>query len=144
VRDYVDGETFSLTYGDGVSDVRLDELMRFHNQGGKLATVTAVQPPGRFGLLDLDDDCIVRGFQEKPEGDGGWINGGFFILEPGIFSYLDGDETIWEQTPLKQLAASGQLQAYKHHGFWQPMDTLRDRHLLEDLWHGGRAPWKVW
>lgn len=144
VRDYIGGETFSLTYGDGVSDVKLDDLMRFHEQGGKLATVTAVQPPGRFGLLDLDDDSMVKGFQEKPEGDGGWINGGFFILEPDIFSYIYGDETIWEQTPLKQLAASGQLQAYKHRGFWQPMDTLRDRHLLEDLWSAGRAPWKVW
>jgi glucose-1-phosphate cytidylyltransferase len=144
VRHYIEGETFSLTYGDGVSDVKLDELMSFHEQGGKLATVTAVQPPGRFGLLDLEGDNMVKGFQEKPEGDGGWINGGFFILEPGIFSYLDGDETIWEQTPLKQLALAGQLQAYKHHGFWQPMDTLRDRHLLEDLWSAGRAPWKVW
>lgn len=144
VRDYIDEETFSLTYGDGVSDVNIADLISFHQQGGKLATVTAVQPPGRFGLLDLDGDSMVKGFQEKPEGDGGWINGGFFILEPEIFSYLSGDETIWEQTPLKQLAASGQLQAFKHHGFWQPMDTLRDRHLLEDLWSAGRAPWKVW
>lgn len=144
VRNYIGDQTFSLTYGDGVSNVELDALVNFHKEGGKLATVTAVQPPGRFGMLDLDGDGMVKGFQEKPEGDGGWINGGFFILEPGIFSYLDGDETIWEQTPLKQLAASGQLQAYKHHGFWQPMDTLRDRHLLEDLWGAGRAPWKVW
>jgi glucose-1-phosphate cytidylyltransferase len=144
VRDYIGDETFCLTYGDGVSDVKLDELMSFHEKGGKLATVTAVQPPGRFGLLDVDGERMVKGFQEKPEGDGGWINGGFFILEPGIFPYIDGDQTIWEQTPLKQLAASGQLQAYKHHGFWQPMDTLRDRHLLEELWSAGRAPWKVW
>lgn len=144
VRDYVGRETFSLTYGDGVSDVNIGQLIHFHAQGGKLATVTAVQPPGRFGLLDLDGDSEVKGFQEKPEGDGGWINGGFFILEPEIFSFLDGDQTVWEQAPLKQLAASGQLQAYKHHGFWQPMDTLRDRHLLEDLWAAGRAPWKVW
>ncbi len=144
VQEYVGTETFSLTYGDGVSDVNIHDLINFHAKGGKLATVTAVQPPGRFGLLDLDGESEVKGFQEKPEGDGGWINGGFFILEPGVFSYLDGDETVWEQTPLKQLACSGQLQAFKHHGFWQPMDTLRDRQLLEDLWRAGRAPWKVW
>jgi glucose-1-phosphate cytidylyltransferase len=144
VQEYVGTETFSLTYGDGVSDVNIRELIDFHAKGGKLATVTAVQPPGRFGLLDLDGESEVKGFQEKPEGDGGWINGGFFILEPGVFSYLHGDETVWEQTPLKELASSGQLQAYKHQGFWQPMDTLRDRQLLEDLWRAGRAPWKVW
>ncbi|MEY4353984.1 MAG: glucose-phosphate cytidylyltransferase [Cyanobacteriota bacterium] len=144
VQEYVGTETFCLTYGDGVSDVNIRELIDFHAKGGKLATVTAVQPPGRFGLLDLDGESEVKGFQEKPEGDGGWINGGFFILEPGVFSYLDGDETVWEQTPLKELASSGQLQAYKHHGFWQPMDTLRDRQLLENLWRAGRAPWKVW
>jgi glucose-1-phosphate cytidylyltransferase len=144
VQEYVGTETFSLTYGDGVSDVNIRELIDFHAKGGKLATVTAVQPPGRFGLLDLDGESEVKGFQEKPEGDGGWINGGFFILEPGVFSYLHGDETVWEQTPLKELASSGQLQAYKHQGFWQPRDTLRDRQLLEDLWRAGRAPWKVW
>lgn len=144
VRDYIGDETFSLTYGDGVSDVAIDALISVHQRGKKLCTVTAVQPPGRFGMLDLDDEDIVRGFQEKPVGDGGWINGGFFILEPGIFSYLEDDHTIWEQAPLKHLAAAGQLQAYKHHGFWQPMDTLRDRNLLEELWSTGRAPWRVW
>ncbi len=144
VRDYIGDETFSLTYGDGVSDVAIDALIGFHHGGNKLCTVTAVQPPGRFGMLDLDEENIVRGFQEKPVGDGGWINGGFFILEPGIFSFLEDDHTIWEQAPLKQLAAAGQLQAYKHHGFWQPMDTLRDRNLLEELWSSGRAPWRVW
>lgn len=145
VKDYIGGETFALTYGDGVSDVRIDALMHFHAHGGRLATVTAVKPPGRFGLLDLDGEgSLVRGFQEKPEGDGGWINGGFFILEPGIFSYIDNDATVWEQAPLRELAAAQQLQAFKHDGFWQPMDTLRDRQLLEQLWSTGRAPWKVW
>lgn len=143
VRDYLDGQSFCFTYGDGVADINLSALLLQHDKSGKLATVTAVQPPGRFGALDLDNGQ-VRAFQEKPLGDGGWINGGFFVLEPGVFDYLHGDDQAWEQEPLRQLAHDGQLAAYTHHGFWQPMDTLRDKILLEDLWHSGKAPWRCW
>ena len=116
----------------------------YHKAHGKLATVTSIQPAGRFGALELDSDNLVQGFQEKPKGDGAWINGGFFIMEPGVLDYISGDATVLEKEPLEALAREGQLVAYKHHGFWQPMDTLRDKNYLEDLWDGGRAPWKLW
>ncbi len=143
VREYLGDETFCLTYGDGVANVDVTRLIDFHRNHGKLATVTAVQPPGRFGALDLQGEK-VRGFQEKPLGDGGWINGGFFVLEPGIVDYINGDESIWEQEPMRRLAEGGQLTAYLHRGFWQPMDTLRDRNLLEERWNNGQAEWKLW
>ncbi len=144
VRDYVDDSSFCFTYGDGVSNIQINELIKTHKENNKLATVTAVQPPGRYGLLDLDVSGSVKGFQEKPQGDGGWINGGFFVLEPAVFDLIEGDSTTWEQEPMQQLAADGQLQAYQHRGFWQPMDTLRDRVHLEELWASGKAPWKLW
>lgn len=139
------GESFHLTYGDGVSDVDLDSLLSFHKSSGTIATITAVQPPARFGVLDIDQSHMVRRFMEKPKEDAGWINGGFMIMDYGVFDYLNDDpQLIFEQTPLEQLAADGELSAYKHTGFWQPMDTLRDRMKLEKLWQGGGAPWKVW
>jgi glucose-1-phosphate cytidylyltransferase len=144
VRDYLDDGTFCFTYGDGVADVDITALLSHHRSHDRLATVTAVQPPGRYGALQLGDENAVLGFQEKPQGDGGWINGGFFVLEPAVFDRIEGDATLWEQDPLKGLAAEGQLTAYHHHGFWQPMDTLRDRVQLEELWEQGRAPWKLW
>jgi glucose-1-phosphate cytidylyltransferase len=144
VRDYLDGGSFCLTYGDGVADVDVTTLIAHHRGHGRLATVTAVQPPGRFGSLQIGTDSAVEGFQEKPQGDGTWINGGFFVLEPEVIDRIDSDATLWEQEPLRGLAAEGQLTAYHHHGFWQPMDTLRDRHHLEELWASGRAPWKLW
>jgi glucose-1-phosphate cytidylyltransferase len=145
VGAYVGGERFMMTYGDGVADVDLAALLAFHEAHGKLATVTAVQPPGRFGALDLADDGeTVRSFVEKPSGDGAWMNGGFFVLEPGVLDYIAGDETLWEKEPLERLAADGQLAAYRHRGFWQPMDTLRDKRTLEALWNAGDAPWKTW
>ena len=145
VREYISNSTFCFTYGDGVADVQIDQLIKQHQAGGKIATVTAVQPPGRYGLLALGDGTgLVNGFQEKPQGDGGWINGGFFVLEPEVLDLIEGDNTTWEQEPLKRLAADGQLQAYQHRGFWQPMDTLRDRVHLEELWNSGNAPWKLW
>jgi len=143
VRDYLGDETFCLTYGDGVANVDIAGLIDFHRSHRKLATVTAVQPPGRFGALDVDGQR-VRGFQEKPLGDGGWINGGFFVLEPGVFDYIGGDGNIWEQEPMRRLAGDGQLMTHLHHGFWQPMDTLRDRNLLEEHWSNGQAEWKLW
>jgi len=145
VAPYVADETFMMTYGDGVADVDLGALLRFHEQEGRLATVTAVQPPGRFGSLDLGDDGLtVRSFVEKPHGDGAWMNGGFFVLEPGVLDVIDSDGTAFEREPLERLAQSGQLCAHQHRGFWQPMDTLRDKRILEDLWLSGRAPWKTW
>ena len=145
VSSYVAGERFMMTYGDGVADIDLSALLAFHEAQGKLATVTAVQPPGRFGALDLDDQgTSVRAFAEKPDGDGSWMNGGFFVLEPGALDYIEGDATLWEKEPLERLAHDGQLAAYRHHGFWQPMDTLRDKRILEELWEGGAAPWKRW
>lgn len=144
VRQLVErDEAFCFTYGDGVSDVDVGKLVAFHRAGGVHATVTAVQPPGRFGALDLDHDK-VRGFAEKPQGDGSWINGGFFVLSPKVFDYIGGDDTIWEREPLEKLAKEGQLTAYKHSGFWHAMDSSRDKTVLNDLWSGGRAPWKVW
>ena len=144
VREYVKDASFCFTYGDGVSNVQIDKLINLHQESGRLATVTAVQPPGRYGLLALGADNTVTGFQEKPQGDGAWINGGFFVLEPSIFDLIDGDSTTWEQEPLQRLAADGQLQAFQHRGFWQPMDTLRDKVQLEELWASGKAPWKLW
>ena len=143
VRRYLDNETFFFTYGDGVADIDIGAELAFHRGKGALATMCAVQPPGRFGAIDIEDHRITR-FEEKPVGDGSWINGGYFVLEPGIFDYIDGDDTIWERTPLERLAKDGQLSAYPHRGFWQPMDTLRDKIKLEELWHSGHAPWKAW
>jgi glucose-1-phosphate cytidylyltransferase len=142
IAPYVD-KTFCLTYGDGVANVDIRASIAFHRAHGGLATLTAVQPAGRFGSLILEDDRVAC-FQEKPQGDGMWVNGGFFVLEPGIFEYIEGDQTIWERKPLEKLAAEGQLHAYKHRGFWQPMDTLRDKQYLEELWEKGQAPWKIW
>jgi glucose-1-phosphate cytidylyltransferase len=136
-------EPFCCTYGDGVGDIDIASLIRFHHASGRMATLTGVQPPGRFGAILLDGD-EVRSFQEKPHGDGSWINGGFFVLDPGVFDYIDGDATIWERQPLERLAAEGQLGIFRHSGFWRPMDTLRDKQELEELWDGRKAPWKVW
>ena len=144
IKKYVQDETFMLTYGDGVGNIDLAELLSFHRQHGELATITAVQPPGRFGALNLAAQDRVVSFSEKPIGDGAWINGGFFVLEPGIFDYIRGDETLWEQDPLERLAKEGNLYAFKHYGFWKPMDTLRDKRDLEELWMSGKAPWKIW
>lgn len=143
VANHIGNEDFCLTYGDGVSDVDISSLISFHKKHNKLATLTAIQPPGRFGALMLEDN-MIRGFQEKPQGDGGWINGGFFVLSPKVIDYIDGDETIWEKQPLETLAAEGQLSAFNHNGFWHPMDTLRDKNYLEELWASGDAPWKTW
>ena len=144
VRPYVGEEPFMLTYGDGVSNVNIRNLMDFHTTHGKYATVTSIQPVGRFGALDLTNDNFVNGFHEKPKGDGLWINGGFFVMQPEVFDYIDSDETMLERAPLEMLAGQGQLAAYKHDGFWQAMDTLRDKTLLEELWESGNAPWKTW
>jgi len=146
IRKYTGNEPFMLTYGDGVSNVNLDQLLQFHQKHGKLATLTSVQIPGRFGNLDTDEKGIVNNFSEKPDGDGSWINGGFFVLEPGIFDYLEGemDQVQWERQPLAAIAANGQLAAYRHHGFWKCMDALRDKIELEEFWESGKAPWKIW
>ena len=143
VKEYVDGDTFCFTYGDGVSNINIQDLVRFHHNEKTLATVTAVQPPGRFGTLDIEGKKILK-FNEKPLGDGNWINGGFFVLEPEIFDYLKDDTTVWEKEPLEKLAEEKQLSVYKNTGFWQPMDTVRDKNRLEDLWNSGQAPWKIW
>jgi len=140
---YVGNETFMLTWGDGVADVDLSALLAFHRSHGKLATVTAVRPPARFGLIEFDGDRVAQ-FSEKPQLGEGWINGAFFVLEPAVFDYIDGDASHFEKGPMPQLAADGQLMAYRHHGFWQCMDTLRDKVLLESLWDSGNAPWKIW
>ena len=137
-------EPFCFTYGDGVADVDITALIALHRRHGKLATVTAVQPPGRYGAMNLAADGQVRSFIEKPQGDGGWINGGFFVCSPEVVGRIDGDQSSWEGKPLMDLAADGQMQAFLHRGFWQPMDTLRDKNHLESLWAAGRAPWKVW
>jgi glucose-1-phosphate cytidylyltransferase len=142
VREFLD-DTFCFTYGDGVADVDMEALLAHHRSEGRQATLTAVQPPGRYGALALDG-FQVNNFQEKPEGDGGWINGGYFVLEPSVIELVQSDACIWEQEPLNTLASTGQLSAYFHRGFWQPMDTLRDRQRLEELWAAGKAPWKVW
>lgn len=143
VARYLDEEPFCFTYGDGVSDVDVGALSRFHHEQGTLATVTAVQPPGRFGAIDLREHRITR-FTEKPHGDGGWVSGGFFVLSPEVLDYIEGDDTVWERGPMERLAREGQMAAYLHRGFWQPMDTLRDKVQLEELWNSGRAPWKIW
>lgn len=144
VMDYVkDEEAFCFTYGDGVADVNVSSLINFHQKHGKLATVTAVQPPGRYGALNMHEN-LVRGFTEKPKGDGGWINGGFFVLSPKCLHYIQDDRSSWEGEPLIMLANDAQLMAFEHAGFWQPMDTLREKNQLEDLWQSGQAPWKVW
>jgi glucose-1-phosphate cytidylyltransferase len=143
VLKYVDDEDFCFTYGDGVSDVDIGQLIAFHRAQGAIATVTAVQPLGRFGSMRLDGER-VSAFQEKPAGDGSWINGGFFVLSPAVADYLEGDDTVWEGEPLRRLAEEGQLASYRHTGFWQPMDTLREKLRLQELWESGQAPWKVW
>jgi len=145
VYEYVkDEEAFCFTYGDGVSDVNVSELIKFHRSHGKLATLTATQPAGRYGALKIDNSGVVERFQEKPDGDGNWINGGYFVLSPKVISYIKDDQTSWEGDPLITLAAESQLAAFQHSGFWQPMDTLREKNLLNDLWDSGKAPWKVW
>lgn len=143
IREHLDDEPFCFTYGDGVSDVNITELIKFHNQHGKPATVTAIQPPGRYGALNLHGNQ-VKSFQEKPDGDGSWINGGYFVLCPSVIDYIADDMTSWEAEPLSQLAEEGKLMSYQHSGFWQAMDTLRDKNQLEKLWASGNPPWKSW
>lgn len=145
VREHVGNETFCFTYGDGVSDINVSELIKFHKEQGTLATLTAVQPPGRFGAIALaQEETKITTFHEKPGGDGAWINGGYFVLEPEVINYIADDSTTWEQEPLQKLAHDNELSAYKHIGFWQPMDTLKDKNYLEGLWQKDKAPWKVW
>lgn len=145
VADYIrDEESFFFTYGDGVANIDITAQLDFHRKHDKLATITAVQPPGRYGSLDIQSDKIVRGFVEKPKGDGGWINGGFFVLSPAVIELIEGDATSWEGGPLELIAQRDELRAFEHRGFWQPMDTLRDKNQLEALWSGGKAPWKNW
>lgn len=144
VVEYIkDENAFCFTYGDGVANVNITKLIEFHQQHGKAATVTAVQPPGRYGAIVRNGNA-VKGFQEKPPGDGAWINGGFFVLNPKVLEYIEGDKTSWESAPLEAIARKGELEAFEHHGFWQPMDTLRDKNHLEALWDSGDAPWKTW
>lgn len=143
ISQFVGGQDFCMTYGDGVSNVNIAKLVDFHRAHGKLCTVTATRPPGRFGALGLEGESVTH-FQEKPLGDGGYINGGFFVVSPKCFDYIDGDSTVWEQEPMKRLAEDGQMKAFLHDDFWQPMDTVRDRRQLEGLWQTGKAPWKVW
>ncbi len=143
IANYLGEEEFCFTYGDGVGDIDIGRLIEFHRSQGKLATVTATQPPARFGAIGLDGSRVTR-FQEKPSGDGGWINGGFFVLSPKVLEYIDGDSSVWEKEPMEVLASASELSAYSHPGFWQAMDTLRDKNNLEELWASGRAPWKVW
>ncbi len=144
IKEYVKNETFMVTYGDGVSNININELVKYHETHGKIATVSSVQPTGRFGSLNLDKNNQVIGFQEKPQGDGGWINAGYFVMGKEIFNYINEDNTLLEKEPLENLAKDSELMAYKHTGFWHPMDTLRDKNLLENLWQSGNAPWKVW
>jgi glucose-1-phosphate cytidylyltransferase len=145
VRSHVGEETFCMTYGDGVSDINITELIEYHRSQKTLATLTAVQPPGRFGAFTLEENqTLLKQFREKPQGDNAWINGGFFVLEPGVFDYINGDDTVWEREPMQRMAQKGQLAAYRHQGYWQNMDSLRDKNLLESLWESGDPPWKVW
>ena len=145
VQPYLNNEAFMLTYGDGVGNIDINELLKFHRNHGKYCTVTSVQPSGRFGALNILDDNSVHSFMEKPKGDGIWVNGGYFICEPNIFEFInDGDKTIWEQQPMEQIANKGQMSAYKHTGFWRPMDTLKDKNDLNDMWEKNDAPWKIW
>ncbi len=145
VKNYIGDETFCLTYGDGVSNVNIRELIKFHREQKTLATLTATQSPGRFGAFKLEQNQHkISAFKEKPQGDGAWINGGFFVLEPGVMDYIEGDSTVWEREPMERLAHDGMVSAYRHYGFWQPMDTLRDKSVLEELWQSGEAAWKIW
>lgn len=143
VRDFLGNDDFCFTYGDGVANIDITRLIEFHKKEGTLATVTATQPPGRFGSLNMDHNKIL-GFREKPQGDGGWINGGFFVLSPKVIDLIESDATMWEREPMEKLASTRQLSAFLHHGFWHPIDTLRDKHYMEELWSKGKAPWKVW
>ncbi|HEY9005592.1 MAG TPA: glucose-1-phosphate cytidylyltransferase [Ohtaekwangia sp.] len=144
IKPYTEGKPFMLTYGDGVGEIDINALIRFHKEHKRLMTVTAVQPSGRFGALNLSEDNMVKSFMEKPKGDGAWINGGFFVCQPEVFDYIKGDETIFEREPMENLAKNDQMMAFKHSGFWKPMDTLRDKQELEALWESGNAPWKKW
>jgi glucose-1-phosphate cytidylyltransferase len=145
VKEYIGGETFCVTYGDGVTDLNIGRLLAFHKAQRTLATLTAVQPPGRFGAFSLPEkETKIHSFREKLKGDGAWINGGYFVLEPQVMDYIRDDSTVWEQEPMRDLAEEGMLSAFKHHGYWQNMDTLHDRNLLEELWQSGKAPWKLW
>jgi glucose-1-phosphate cytidylyltransferase len=143
VKKYIGSETFCFTYGDGVSDLNIAETIAYHRREKRHATITGIQPPGRYGALEIEGNRVLR-FQEKPDGEGGWINGGFFVLEPSVIELIAGDETVWERKPLEALAEAHQLSVYKHRGFWQAMDTLREKNLLEEQWATGAAPWKVW
>jgi len=145
VAPYVGDDTFCFTYGDGVADINITNLLKFHRDQETVGTLTATQPPGRFGAFSMKkNQHKIVSFHEKPNGDGAWVNGGFFVLEPKVFEYIEGDSTVWEREPLEMLAQEGNLSAYKHDGFWQPMDTLRDKHYLDELWQSGKAPWKNW
>jgi len=144
IKSHVGNETFMLTYGDGVSNVNITELVKFHKEKGKLCTVTSVQPSGRFGAINLNEDNSVHSFMEKPKGDGAWINGGFFVCEPAVFDYIEGDSTIWEREPMEEIAKAGEMVAFNHDGFWKPMDTLRDKQELEEDWSQRKAKWKTW
>ena len=144
IRKYVENEPFMLTYGDGVADIHIENLVKFHQQSGKMLTMSSVQTAGRFGVLEISDNGQVAGFQEKPRGAGSWINGGYMVCNPQVFDYLENDQTIFERDPLEKIAAAGELVAYKHDGFWFAMDTLRDKNQLEQIWADGKAPWKLW
>jgi glucose-1-phosphate cytidylyltransferase len=144
IQKHIGNETFMLTYGDGVADININTLIDFHKKNNKYCTVTAVQPTGRFGLLNINEQQLVQSFYEKPKGDGSWINGGYFVCEPQIFDFIDGDNTIWEKKPMESLAAEGQMCAFKHQGFWRPMDTLKDKMDLNEMWNENNAPWKIW
>jgi len=145
IQPYINNEQFMLTYGDGVSDIDIKKLVDFHNESGNYCTVTSVQPSGRFGSLNIGTDNEVQSFLEKPKGDGSWINGGYFVCEPQVFDYIsEGDGTIWEKGPMENLAHDNQMKAFKHNGFWRPMDTLKDKQDLNEMWTEGDAPWKIW
>ncbi|MGI4021475.1 MAG: glucose-1-phosphate cytidylyltransferase [Janthinobacterium lividum] len=144
IQKHIGNETFMLTYGDGLADVNIDELYQFHKNNNKYCTVTAVQPSGRFGALNIVDNQSVHSFMEKPKGDGSWINGGYFICEPQVFDFIEGDQTLWEREPMEKIAEKGQMVAYEHNGFWKPMDTLREKNELEEDWVANKAKWKVW
>jgi glucose-1-phosphate cytidylyltransferase len=145
VGDYIGNETFCFTYGDGLSDINISKSIEFHKSNKTLATLTAVMPPGRFGVINIkEDENKIMSFKEKPKGDGNWVNAGFFVLEPGVLDYIEDDSSVWEQEPMQNLASDGMLSAYKHYGFWHPMDTLRDKTVLEDMWNSGNASWKTW
>jgi len=145
IQKYVNNEPFMLTYGDGVGDINIAELVEYHKGHGKLCTVTSVQPSGRFGALDLSPENEVRSFLEKPKGDGSWINGGYMVCQPEVFDFIkDGDATVWEQEPMQNIALAGEMNAFKHHGFWRPMDTLKDKHDLNEMWDTNHSPWKIW